>query len=116
MDWHFRRGDNAEFHPVAVHRQNRNRNTIANGDGFSTLTTENQHVSFLRDNKRLRTVVSDERYSTPWQTLHPKDVAEHPIRSFLIASYQASTDVEHGPSIATGDIDGQGASSCFSSS
>jgi hypothetical protein len=59
MDWHFRRGDNAEFHPVAVHRQNLNRDAVANDDCFSTLSAENQHVSSLLGRELLRTLLSD---------------------------------------------------------
>jgi hypothetical protein len=92
MDWHFCWGDNAEFHPLAVHGQNRNRNIVANGDYFSELATENQHVSSLRGNTLLRTVVSDEQYSTPCQVFQAQDAAEHPIRTFLIACRRYALD------------------------
>jgi hypothetical protein len=40
MDGNLRRGDNAELHPIAVRRQDRNRDALANGDGFSMLATK----------------------------------------------------------------------------
>jgi hypothetical protein len=40
MDGNLGRGDNAELHPTAVRRQDRNRDVLANGDSFSMLATK----------------------------------------------------------------------------